>query len=68
MKETMKCPKCPGEMIKGSKESLERNFACTRGEPNPEIPQVVKVQPYYCQDCGYIEFYRKVGEKEGVKP
>jgi len=64
MSEIKKCPKCHGEMIKGSKENLERNFACTRGEPNPEVPQNVKIQPYYCKNCGYMEFYR---ENKGVK-
>lgn len=53
-------------MIKGSKENLERNFACTRGEPNPEVPQVVKVQSYYCKNCGYIEFYRKLEKKKAL--
>ncbi len=65
--EVKKCPKCNGEMIHGSKENLERNFACTRGEPNPEVPQVVKVQSYYCKNCGYIEFYRELKEKEDVE-
>ena len=59
-KEVMKCPKCSGEMIKGSKENLERNFACTRGEPHPEVAQTVKIQPYYCKNCGYMEFYREI--------
>lgn len=58
------CPKCRGEMIRGSKENLERNFACTRGEPNPEVPQKVNVQPYYCRNCGYIEFYRELIAEE----
>jgi predicted Zn-ribbon and HTH transcriptional regulator len=52
MSKDEKCPKCRGEMIKGAKGNLERNFACTRGEPNPKVPQIVKVQPYYCKDCG----------------
>lgn len=64
--EVMKCPKCGGEMNKGSKENLERNFACTRGEPNPEVPQVVKVQSYYCKNCGYIEFYSKLEKKKAL--
>jgi len=67
MSEVKKCPKCKGEMIKGSKGSLERNFACTRGEPNPEVPQNVKVQSYYCKKCGYIEFYRESRNK-GAEP
>ena len=64
MSEVKKCPKCKGEMIQGSKENLERNFACTRGEPHPEVPQLVKVQSYYCKNCGYIEFYREIKENE----
>jgi predicted nucleic-acid-binding Zn-ribbon protein len=63
MSEVKKCPKCDGEMIKGSKENLERNFACTRGEPNPEVPQTKKVQSYYCKNCGYMEFYREARER-----
>jgi predicted Zn-ribbon and HTH transcriptional regulator len=58
MKKVLKCPKCSGEMIKGSIKNLEC-FACTRREPNREIPRTVMVQPYYCKNCGYIEFYRE---------
>jgi hypothetical protein len=58
--ESKKCPKWAGDMIKGLKENLERNFACTCGQPNPEVPQAVKVQPYYCQTCGHIEFHREI--------
>ena len=57
--EAMKCPKCGGEMIRGSQENLEINFACTRREPQPEVPHTVKVQPYYCKNCGFIELYKE---------
>ena len=62
MSEVKKCPKCNREMIKGSKENLGINFACTRRELNLEVPQLVKIQPYYCKNCGYIEFYRETKE------
>jgi predicted nucleic-acid-binding Zn-ribbon protein len=68
MSEVKKCPKCSGEMVKGSKENLERNFACTRGEPKPEVPQNVKVQSYYCKSCGYVEFYRELTVEERQTP
>ena len=68
LSEVKKCPKCRGEMIRGSKENLEGNFACTRGEPNPEVPQIVKVQSYYCKSCGYMEFYRELMAEERQKP
>ena len=68
LSEVKKCPKCRGEMIRGSKENLEGNFACTRGEPNPEVPQIVKVQSYYCKSCGYMEFYRELMAEERQNP
>ncbi len=68
MSEVKKCPKCGGEMVKASKENLERDFPCTRGEPNPEVPPTVKVQPYYCGSCGYMEFYRELAAEERQVP
>jgi predicted RNA-binding Zn-ribbon protein involved in translation (DUF1610 family) len=45
-----KCPKCGGEMIRGSKETLDDAFSCTRG--GTEGPKRLKrysyrIQPYY---------------------
>ena len=68
MSESKKCPKCHGEMVKGTSENLVRNFNCTRGEPKPEDLLIVKVQPYYCKRCGFMEFYRKSVARKGQIP
>ncbi len=60
MTDISKCPKCSGKMMKGSKENLDRNFACTRPEPDPEVTPRVKIQSYYCTSCGFMEFYREL--------
>jgi predicted RNA-binding Zn-ribbon protein involved in translation (DUF1610 family) len=67
MSDVKKCPKCGGEMIRGSNENLGRNFACTRSEPKPEELRVGKVLSYCCRNCGYVGFYKEMKEKkEGV--
>lgn len=61
MIETKKCPKCGGIMVKGSSENLGVAFGCTRTEPKkPEDLPADRVQPYYCDNCGFMEFYKKL--------
>jgi predicted nucleic-acid-binding Zn-ribbon protein len=62
------CPKCGGEMVRGTNENLVRNFSCTRGEPKPEDVQIVKVHSSYCGSCGYMEFYRALVAEEKQNP
>jgi predicted Zn-ribbon and HTH transcriptional regulator len=67
--EVKKCPKCDGTMIKGSEQTLDDAFRCTRGgteDPTKLEKFDFRIQPYYCESCGYIEFYKEM--KEGVKP
>ncbi|MCW3981814.1 MAG: hypothetical protein NWE81_01680 [Candidatus Bathyarchaeota archaeon] len=57
----MKCPKCSGEMVEGAKAAFGDVFGCTRREKEkPEAQRSDKVQPYYCEKCGYIEFYKEI--------
>jgi hypothetical protein len=57
----LKFPKYDGEMVRGSTETLGRNFSCTRGEPKtPEELRACRVQSYYCKKCGYTEFYKEM--------
>jgi len=62
-KEVKKCPKCNGVMVKGSAQTLNDAFRCTRPEPK-ELEEKYKdrIQPYYCKNCGYIEFYKEKKE------
>lgn len=61
MTEVKKCLKCNGEMIKGCAENLGIAFGCTRAEPEkPEDLPADRVESYYCGNCGYIEFYKKL--------
>jgi len=61
MSEVKKCLKCGGIMVKGSVENLGLAFGCTRTEPKkPEDLPADRVQPYYCENCGYMEFYKKL--------
>jgi len=61
MSEVKKCPKCGKMMVKGSAENLGLAFGCTRTEPKkPEDLPADRVQPYYCDNCGFMEFYKKL--------
>jgi len=62
MNEAKKCPKCDGKMVRGSEQTMDDAFRCTRGgtEGPKKLEQYdFKIQPYYCEDCGYIEFYKE---------
>jgi len=59
-----KCAKCGGKMVKGSEKTLNDAFRCTRPEPKKSKQYGFKIQPYYCELCGYIEFYREKKEKK----
>jgi len=66
MSKVKKCPKCGGEMIRGSEQILDEAFRCTRG--GTEGPARLekygfRIQPYCCQSCGYIEFYKEEKDK-----
>ena len=66
MSEGRKCPKCEGVMVKGSEQVLDETFRCTRGgTEGPERLEKYdfRVQPYCCQNCGYIEFYKEIKER-----
>jgi len=59
-----KCPKCSGRMIKGSEKTLNDAFRCTRPDSQKLEQYSFKIQPYYCERCGYIEFYKEIKEKK----
>jgi predicted nucleic-acid-binding Zn-ribbon protein len=61
MSQGERCPKCEGEMVRGSAETLGRDFTCTRTEPKPDEVHV-RVQSCYCRICGYIELYTEKTE------
>ncbi len=64
MSEVKKCPKCSGIMVRGLGENLGLAFGCTRTEPKkPEDLPADRVQPYYCGNCGYMEFYKKLNSE-----
>ena len=57
---TKTCPKCSGEMAKGTKEVFGDHFACTRRKQKKlEKQGLDRIQPYYCKNCGYVEFYKE---------
>lgn len=49
-------------MAEATAEIFGNIFGCTREPKNLEALQEEKIQSYYCEDCGYIEFYK---EKKG---
>jgi len=59
-----KCPKCSGKMVIGSDQNLNDYFRCTRPPPDSKKHEQYdyKVQPYFCEICGYVEFYREKKE------
>ena len=47
-------------MAEGTKAVLGNVFACTRRElEKTEQLSLDRVQPYYCTECGFIEFYKR---------
>ena len=59
---TKKCPKCYRKLVGGSEETLDDAFRCTRGGNRGSVRferYNFKIQPYYCEKCGYIEFYKE---------
>ena len=61
MSKITECPKCSGEMMRGSNENLGIAFGCTRAEPKkPEDLPAGRVESYACKNCGYIEFYKRL--------
>jgi len=61
--EVKKCPKCGGQMVE-AKRLVTRAFSL-RGVVLPGVSLAKKgdilgdrIIPFYCKDCGYIEFYK----------
>jgi predicted nucleic-acid-binding Zn-ribbon protein len=59
-----KCPKCGGDMVRG-----DRLVAHTRVLASVSLAKRGDILgdsiiPYYCENCGYIEFYKEI---KGVK-
>jgi len=52
-------------MVRGSEQTLNDAFRCTSGRT--EGLQWLekynfKIQPYYCENCGYTEFFKEKKE------
>ena len=62
MNEVRTCTKCSGRMAKATAEIFGSVFGCTREPKYQEVLRGEKIQSYYCEDCGYIEFYREKNE------
>jgi predicted nucleic-acid-binding Zn-ribbon protein len=66
--EAKKCPKCGGEMEEGRSLSAARAhfwevLFSKKGDWYGD-----KVVPFYCRSCGYVELYKEMKERQGVKP
>ncbi len=62
MSEVKKCPKCDGRMAKAEEEALGSFFGCTRNPKYIEALKGKKIESFLCNNCGYIEFYKKMKE------
>jgi len=63
--EVKKCPKCRGKMVRGSEQTLDDAFRCTRGGtegPHRLEKYDFRIQPYCCENWGYIEFFNEKKE------
>lgn len=63
MNEVKTCAKCGGRMAKATAEIFGKNFGCTREPKYLEALHGEKIQSYYCEDCGYVEFYKEKTER-----
>jgi len=63
--EVQKCPKCGGEMAEASR--LVAHTRLLAGVSLAKKGDILgdRIIPYYCKNCGYIEFYK---EMKGRKP
>jgi predicted nucleic-acid-binding Zn-ribbon protein len=58
-KEAMKCPKCGGEMKYGEIASYGGIRIRKQGDLSGD-----RINAFYCQNCGFIEFYKEPSTKE----
>lgn len=64
MNEAAKCPKCSGEMIEAHR--LVAHTRVLSGVSLAKKGDLLgdRIIPFYCRDCGYIEFYKEMKEAE----
>ena len=63
MSEVKKCPKCAGEMEKGSKLVGEHSLLSVRFAKKGDAlgDQII---PFFCKSCGFIEIYKGMTGKK----
>jgi hypothetical protein len=49
-------------MAEATAEIFGNIFGCTREPKNLEALPGERIQSYYCEDCGHIEFYKEKKE------
>jgi predicted nucleic-acid-binding Zn-ribbon protein len=59
MSEGKKCPKCGGEMKRGSLVSYGKVRVLKEGDLQGD-----GIQTYYCRNCGFVELYKEPSSKE----
>ncbi len=57
-----RCPKCQGRMTIAGEETFGDFFGCTRNPEYIEALKGKKIESFLCNNCGYIEFYKKMKE------
>jgi DNA-directed RNA polymerase subunit RPC12/RpoP len=62
MNEVRTCTRCSGRMAEATAEIFGNIFGCTREPKNLEALPGERIQSYYCEDCGHIEFYKEKKE------
>ena len=46
-------------MVAATAKIFGNIFGCTREPKNLEALKGEKIKSYYCEDCGFIEFYKE---------
>ena len=67
--EAKKCPKCGGEMVQGQVGTTSwplglMGWFHLRKKGDWLGGNSREIQAYSCKNCGYVEFYKEVKEKE----
>lgn len=67
MAEVKTCPKCNGTMVRDSEDVFGNVSKRSRNLKYRAKSQDSAIQTYYCENCGYMEFYKEKKEHARIE-